>query len=89
MTVHNHGPADGPGLDCGEQKMEDGFLRGHCLAEPQKSENWGASGQWFLGVIPVWRVRRGSVIKKVFIGPGAYRRAVALAQEGHESETGR
>lgn len=28
--VHNHGPAEGRGLDCGEA-MVDGKLRGHCL----------------------------------------------------------
>lgn len=31
--VHNHGPADGRGLDCGEA-MVDGKLRGHCLDAP-------------------------------------------------------
>lgn len=31
MAVHNHGPAEGRGLDCGERRMPDGTLRGWCL----------------------------------------------------------
>lgn len=30
MTVHNHGPAEGPGLDCPERETQIG-LRGACL----------------------------------------------------------
>lgn len=33
MPVHNHGPECGPGLLCGERRLEDGTLRGHCLEE--------------------------------------------------------
>ena len=29
--VHNHGPAEGRGLDCGERRMPNGLLRGWCL----------------------------------------------------------
>jgi hypothetical protein len=32
-VVHNHGPSEGRGLDCGERRMPDGSLRGHCLDE--------------------------------------------------------
>ena len=31
MSVHNHGPDQGKGLDCGERRLADGTLRGHCL----------------------------------------------------------
>lgn len=31
MTVHNHGPAEGRGLDCGEVVQADGSLKGNCL----------------------------------------------------------
>src|SRR5690606_5223859 len=30
-VVHNHGPTDGPGLDCPETILPDGGLRGACL----------------------------------------------------------
>lgn len=30
--VHNHGPAEGRGLDCGERRLPNGLLRGWCLA---------------------------------------------------------
>lgn len=30
--VHNHGPAEGRGLDCPERRLPDGTLRGACLA---------------------------------------------------------
>lgn len=33
MTVHNHGPAEGPGLGCPERTI-DGSLRGACLTDP-------------------------------------------------------
>lgn len=29
--VHNHGPSEGRGLDCGEYRTAHGTLRGHCL----------------------------------------------------------
>ncbi len=38
--VHNHGPAEGRGLACGEA-MVDGKLRGHCL---------DAESEWFAGI---------------------------------------
>lgn len=31
-VVHNHGPAEGRGLDCAESVQEDGSLIGACLA---------------------------------------------------------
>lgn len=36
MDVHNHGPAEGLGLDCPERRLPDGSLRGACMpaAEP-------------------------------------------------------
>lgn len=35
--VHNHGPAEGRGLDCGEA-LVDGKLKGWCLRPPQPEE---------------------------------------------------
>jgi len=34
--VHNHGPAEGRGLDCGEVRLPDGTLRGRCLITADK-----------------------------------------------------
>lgn len=31
MTVHNHGPYEGEGLDCNETLLSDGSLKGKCL----------------------------------------------------------
>lgn len=36
MTVHNHGPEDGPGLACRESVV-DGHLRGACLSLPERA----------------------------------------------------
>lgn len=39
MTVHNHGPAEGPGLGCPERRTEiGGYLRGACLPDPVDPE---------------------------------------------------
>lgn len=35
MTVHNHGPAEGRGLDCPEVRDLQGNLRGDCLGRRQ------------------------------------------------------
>jgi hypothetical protein len=37
--VHNHGPAEGPGLGCPERRTEiGGYLRGACLPDPVEPE---------------------------------------------------
>lgn len=39
MTVHNHGPAEGRGLDCPERRTAIGnYLRGACLPDPVEPE---------------------------------------------------
>ena len=36
MTVHNHGPREGAGLECVERRLPDGTLRGRCMEHEQE-----------------------------------------------------
>lgn len=41
--VHNHGPAEGGGLDCAERRETDGSLRGAC--QPNQARNRRPTGK--------------------------------------------
>lgn len=52
--VHNHGPHDGPGLDCPETRRVNGTLRGACMVKhpPLGSEQYD---EQFPERVAVWR----------------------------------
>jgi hypothetical protein len=55
MTVHNHGPAEDRGLDCGEVVQADGSLRGNCLPViPEGAEITNVGD-----VVPLMQMRDG------------------------------
>lgn len=44
-VVHNHGPAEGSGLGCAEERGPDGLLRGWCVrtpASPNEGNGYGS-----------------------------------------------